>query len=62
MLSRQKFTEFEVNHCRAELLSGWETIDEFTLLIASWVIRATWREIQRFVWQFKVKYTVHVST
>ena len=25
------------------------TINEFTLLIASWVIRARWREIQRFV-------------
>ena len=38
------------------------TIDEFTLLIASWVIRATWREIQRFVWKFKAKHTVHDST
>ena len=27
-------------------------IDEFTLLNASWVIRARWREIQRFVRKF----------
>jgi len=28
------------------LLNG---IEEFTLIVASWVIRARWREIQRFV-------------
>jgi len=28
-------------------------IDRFTLLVATWVIRARWREIQRFVWDFK---------
>ena len=28
-------------------------IDGFTLLVASWVIRARWREIQRFVLEFK---------
>ena len=29
------------------------SIDESTLLSASWVIRARWREIQRFVWSSK---------
>jgi len=29
-------------------------IEEFTLIAASWVIRARWWEIQRFVLEFKV--------
>ena len=28
-------------------------IEEFTLIVASWVIRARWRKIQRFVKKFK---------
>ena len=28
-------------------------MEEFTLIVASWVIRAIWREIQRFVLEFK---------
>jgi len=28
-------------------------IEEFSLIVASWVIRARWREIQRFVLEFK---------
>jgi len=28
-------------------------IDRFTVLVATWVVRARWREIQRFVWDFK---------
>ena len=31
-------------------------IEEFTLIVASWVIRARWREIQRFVLKFKASY------
>ena len=34
-------------------------IDEFTLLSASWVIRARWRGIQRFLWKFKMMKSVH---
>ena len=34
-------------------------IDEFTLLSASWVIRARWREIQRFVRKFKTMKSIH---
>ena len=34
-------------------------IDEFAFLSASWVIRARWREIQRFVWKFKTMKSVH---
>ena len=34
-------------------------IDEFTLLSASWVIRARWREIQRFVRKFKMMKSIH---
>ena len=30
-------------------------IEEFTLIVASWVIRARWLEIQRFVLEFKAK-------
>ena len=29
-------------------------IEEFTLIFASWVIRVRWREIPRFVLEFKV--------
>ena len=39
-----------------------KSIDNFTFLIASWVIRTKWREIQRFVWKCKAKYAVHDST
>ena len=35
------------------------TIYEFTLLSASWVIRARWREIQRFVRKFKTMKSIH---
>ena len=28
-------------------------IEEFTLIVASWVIRARWREMRRFVLEFK---------
>ena len=28
-------------------------IEEFTLIVASWVIGARWREIRRFVLEFK---------
>ena len=28
-------------------------IEEFTLMVASWVIKARWREIQRFLLEFK---------
>ena len=34
-------------------------IDEFTPLSASWVIRARWREIQRFVRKFKTMKSIH---
>ena len=34
-------------------------IDEFTLLSASWIIRARWREIQRFVRKFKTMKSIH---
>ena len=35
--------------CNEELTS----IEEFTLIVASWVIRAWWRKIRRFVLEFK---------
>ena len=35
--------------CNEELMS----IEEFTLTVASWVIWARWREIRRFVLEFK---------
>ena len=34
-------------------LRGFTAIDGFTLIVASWVIRAMWREIQRFELVFK---------
>ena len=34
-------------------------IDEFTLMSASWVISARWREIQRFVRKFKTMKSIH---
>ena len=34
-------------------------IDQFTLLSASWVIRARWEEIQRFAWKFKTMKSIH---
>ena len=34
-------------------------IDEFMLLSASWEIRTRWREIQRFVWKFKTRKSIH---
>lgn len=34
-------------------------MDEFKLLSASWVIRARWREIQRFVRKFKTMTSIH---
>ena len=34
-------------------------IDEFTLLSASWVIRARWREIQRFLRKFQKMKCIH---
>ena len=33
--------------------SNCKTIEEFTLIVASWVIRAKWREIRRFLFEFK---------
>ena len=36
-----------------------DCIDEFTLLSASWVIRARWRQIQRFVKKFKRMKSIH---
>ena len=30
--------------------------EEFTLIVASWIIRARWREIRRFVLEFKARY------
>ena len=36
-----------------------ESIDEFMLVSASWVIRARWREIQRFVRKFKMMKSIH---
>ena len=35
------------------------TIDNFTLLSVSWVIRAKWREIQRFVRKFRTMKSIH---
>ena len=34
-------------------------MDEFTLLSASWVIRARWRESKRFVWKFETMKSIH---
>ena len=51
--------------------NGFKKIDDYNRqlfsslnkdMIVSWVIRATWQEIQRFVWKFKAKYTVYDST
>ena len=30
-------------------------IEEFTLVVASWVIRARWQEIRRFILEFKAR-------
>ena len=54
------FPTSKYNHRNSILLLV--CIDDSTLLISSWVIRTTWQEIQRFVWKFKAKYTVHDST
>ena len=36
---------------------GYQAIEEFTLIVTpSWVIRARWREIRRFVLAFKARY------
>ena len=31
-------------------------VNSFTLIVASWVIRARWREIRRFALEFKASY------
>ena len=39
-----------------EIFLSWWLSEEFTLIIASWVRRARWREIRRFVLEFKASY------
>ena len=46
-------------HLAQKLKTTGIVIDEFTLLGASWVIRARWREIQRFVRTFKTMKSFH---
>ena len=42
--------------CLSSGVSYNTTIEEFTLIVASWVIGARWREIRRFVLDFKARY------
>ena len=39
---------------KAEIKRCW--IEEFTLIVAVWVIRARWREFRRLVLEFKASY------
>ena len=42
--------------CLSSGVSYNSPIEEFTLIVASWVIRARWRGIRRFVLEYKVRY------
>jgi len=48
--------EFNSIISQAELTQDKFIIVEFTLTVASWVIRARGREIRRFVIEFKASY------
>ena len=56
VLSCHKCNTLHVRYNSSEIVLVVKAIiEEFTLIVASWVIRARWLEIQRFVLEFKAK-------